>query len=76
MSCIYYHRHSPSSLRFYVLGSDEPHRFDLQDEYMRSSMKHDFSNIVTLRNASDTGQILVNQVCYELSGLFAGLICS
>ncbi|KAG2747488.1 Gpi1-domain-containing protein, partial [Suillus brevipes Sb2] len=55
-ACIYYHRHDANSLRFYALGSNGTHLFDLQDKVLRSSLKHNFSHI-----ASNTGQILVNQ---------------
>ncbi|KAG2149248.1 N-acetylglucosaminyl transferase component-domain-containing protein [Suillus clintonianus] len=59
---IYYHRHDTNSLRFYALGSNGTHLFDLEDEVLRSSLKHDFSHIATppSQSASNTGQILWN----------------
>ncbi|KAG1778662.1 N-acetylglucosaminyl transferase component-domain-containing protein [Suillus placidus] len=58
---IYYHRHDANSLRFYALGSNGTRLFDLQDEVLRSSLKHNFLHTALSRNASDTGQVLVNQ---------------
>ncbi|KAG2360739.1 N-acetylglucosaminyl transferase component-domain-containing protein [Suillus spraguei] len=58
---IYYHRHDTNSLRFYALGLKGIRHFDLQDEVLRSSLKHDFSRIELSPSASNTGQILVNQ---------------
>ncbi|OJA11603.1 hypothetical protein AZE42_01964 [Rhizopogon vesiculosus] len=58
---IYYHRHNASSLRFYALGPNGTHRFEIQDEYMRSSLKHDFSNTTTSPSVLNTGQTMVNQ---------------
>ncbi|KAG2348626.1 Gpi1-domain-containing protein [Suillus weaverae] len=58
---IYYHRHDANSLRFYALGSNGTRLFDLQDEVLRSSLKHGFLHTALSRNASDTRQILVNQ---------------
>ncbi|KAG1749164.1 N-acetylglucosaminyl transferase component-domain-containing protein [Suillus paluster] len=58
---IYYHRHDATSLRFYALCSNGTRLFDLQDEVLRSSLKHDFSHTKSSRSASNTGQILVNQ---------------
>ncbi|KAG1754179.1 N-acetylglucosaminyl transferase component-domain-containing protein [Suillus lakei] len=58
---IYYHRHDANSLRFYALGSNGTRLFDLQDEVLLSSLKHDFTHIASSRSAPNTGQILVNQ---------------
>ncbi|KAG1883102.1 N-acetylglucosaminyl transferase component-domain-containing protein [Suillus subluteus] len=58
---IYYHRHDENSLRFYALGSNGTRLFDLQDEVLRLSLKHDFSHTASSRSVSNTGQILVNQ---------------
>ncbi|KAG1804223.1 N-acetylglucosaminyl transferase component-domain-containing protein [Suillus subaureus] len=58
---IYYHRRDENSLRFYALGSNGPRLSDLQDEVLRSSLKHDFLHTASLRSVSNTGQILVNQ---------------
>ncbi|KAG1879448.1 N-acetylglucosaminyl transferase component-domain-containing protein [Suillus tomentosus] len=58
---IYYHRHDVNSLRFYALDSDGTRLFELQDEVLRWSLKHDFSHTTSLRSASNTWQILVNQ---------------
>jgi len=62
---IYYRRHKASSLRFYALGLNEAPCFDLQNEYMCSSLKHNLSSNATLLSSSITGQILVNQVCFK-----------
>ncbi|KAG2158028.1 N-acetylglucosaminyl transferase component-domain-containing protein [Suillus bovinus] len=58
---IYYHRHDANSLRFYGMGSNGTRLFDLQDEVLRSSLKHGFPHTTSSRSASNTGQILVNQ---------------
>ncbi|KAJ8585225.1 Gpi1-domain-containing protein, partial [Rhizopogon salebrosus TDB-379] len=58
---IYYHRHDAPSLRFYSLGTNGTRRFDLQDEYMRLSLKYDFSNLTSSRSAPNAGQTLINQ---------------
>ncbi|KAG2133992.1 N-acetylglucosaminyl transferase component-domain-containing protein, partial [Suillus cothurnatus] len=58
---IYYHRYDENSLRFYALGSNGTRLFDLQDEVLRSSLKHDFLHTASSRSEPNTGQILVNQ---------------